>query len=372
MDSNSLSDLAISSAPDGVTDLPKFEPINQWGKTENTYKSFLAKWVATPGQPLLDPSTWYYTFMGKFVYDTDTYTVVMAELEEDGNEGKPDDDLTIAIFTSADEDDNMVDLNVQTDASLKGTVFSIYALLEKNGHPINSPELEVTAHVLHFLEGSDTDFSSPVKFAATNNLRLTDSGKSVDLTANDGIYSGSFVASSEFRDRGVFQIFVTATLLKKTDPRSADSLASYYQLTQRCGSGYQGCWSETVTEPFFVVAELTRRIRFVGTDTFIGASSRVLDLHASEISPGRYKIEWTEPSLPIGRTNEFQMNFANDFDQLLGEMFRDEVVGLPYPSGFPGTVHSITVDNLEEGENRWYMLRTRTRLVDPEPPVCSK
>ncbi len=64
------------------------------------------------------------------------------------------------------------------------------------------------------------------------------------------------------------------------------------------------------------------------------------------------------------------MYFANDFDQLLGEMFRDEVYGLPYPSGSPGTTQSVIVDHLEEGENRWYMLRSRTRLVTPEPPVC--
>lgn len=365
--------LHISSGPDSVT-LPPFNEVSQWSKSEFDYVTYLAKWTADPGQHLLEPSSWTYTFDG-YTYDCDTLMVVLAELEEDEVSAE-DGDVTVSIFTSATEDDNLVDLNVETAASLKGTAFSIYALVEKNGHSINSPDLEVTAHIMHFREGEDiyNNFIAPIELAV---VPLTDNGQSmapsIDLTANDGIFSGNYIPSSEnwgglLGDRGVYQIFVTARLVHKT-ARTLD-ISAPYQLTQRCGSSYQGCWSETVTEPFFAMAELNRRLKFKGAETFAAAATRVLDLRISEMAPRRYNIEWTEPSVHIstgaGAAYEFEMYYANDFDQLLEENFRDQVYAMPYPIG-AGRQRSIIVDNLGEGENRWYVLKSTTQGSSSPP-----
>ncbi|CAL8129452.1 unnamed protein product [Orchesella dallaii] len=58
--------------------------------------------------------------------------------------------------------------------------------LEKNGHPINSPNLTVTAHISFFCDDASFGGLCP-RFVPL----LDDGSGNPDLTLNDGIYSGS-------------------------------------------------------------------------------------------------------------------------------------------------------------------------------------
>ncbi|CAL8141692.1 unnamed protein product [Orchesella dallaii] len=298
--------LKITKGPENVN-LPDFRQTYYWGEIEYTVPRYLAEIE----QSLSEPTEWEYSYE---CGSTECYSLMVAivELEESPSSPIPGDDIEITVTTSSEED-FIADLNVESATSLKGTEFAIYARLEKNGHPINSPNLTVTAHVSFFSDDASVGGLYP-KIVPL----LDDGAGNPDLTANDGIYSGSILPISyPGGERGVYQITVSAShrhqqeegkraaavMLKTQGNSTKTSPLPVDQVSIRCGSGYQGCFSERVTEPFMKYADLKRRIEFRGTDTFFfelkAAASRILDFKVEPLdnASDTYRFSWTEPKI---------------------------------------------------------------------------
>ncbi|ODN06571.1 Calcium-activated chloride channel regulator 4 [Orchesella cincta] len=361
------SSFAITKGPDSVDQLPSFAETYIWGKSEFSITHHLAEIE----QNFDEPTDWEYSYnCGGF--ECFSMMVVIVELEEAPASPLPGDEIEITISTSVEED-SISDLTVESAASLKGTEFGIYARLEKNGHPINSPDLEVTAHIHFFSDQGSFDGLYP------KIVPLVDDGAgSPDFTANDGIFSGSILPISyPSGDQGAYQIFVVAKLRPKASPRSPLPID---QVSIKCGSGYLGCYSETVTEPFVKFADLRRRIVFKGTDSFypglLAASSRILDFRMKPHPSFQngYNLIWTQPKVMTEygavRAEEYEIFYTEDFNKLFTTVTDlSKVVGLELPSvvGQERT-HMVTI---EPGLKYYYVIRAHGQANAPTPVLSN-
>ncbi|CAL8129449.1 unnamed protein product [Orchesella dallaii] len=115
------------------------------------------------------------------------------------------------------------------------------------------------------------------------------------------------------------------------------------QVSIRCGKGYQGCFSERVTEPFMKFADLKRRIEFRGTDIFYPgnyytAASRIVDFRVEPLpnAINSYRFSWTEPKIMSEygevRADSYDIQYTEDFNQIFSTVTdMNRLVGVPTP-----------------------------------------
>lgn len=260
--------------------------------------------------------------------------IVIAELGPDESKDDPPHGIEMSVSTSADWDSTMNYLTTGS-VTLKGTLFTIYAKLEKNGNAINSEDLRVTGNVICYRETAETMGLG----LTAGSTPLLDNGMDPDMTANDGIFSGNFIPLVSEPDyvngNGMAQVFVTATLKDRSDEAVTQksifkSPLPIDQKLIRCGSGYQGCLSEPVSTYFFLHADLPRRILFGGTEIFPDlreskhvTTTRITDLRLREnpeIS-AIFQLVWTEPRVELDNgpdtPKEYVIRFTTKFEDLI-------------------------------------------------------